>query len=218
MSNKSTAKKTDSVNPRTQSYTRFKAPPRRAEDLAPSTLPPPPFDNEVDVPGHEAWFESHMDVASSLLCLEQLVDHVPEESAEKIRGFMRDLEAVRDALYEMYCDAADERLKPLAAQGAPLDVFVTKLYAACKSVLECLVLLATSLKRGEAPPDDVIRSLAAASNLFVFPGASELLRMVKELEIDVTSPVEPLRNLHKDLDEMFSSATWLHHNLKKQFG
>jgi hypothetical protein len=213
-----TAKKGETSKQRTTSYTRFKSPVRRAEDTAFSTLPPPPFENEVDVPGHEAWFESHMNVASSLLCLEQIVDHVPEESAEKIRGFMRDLEAVRDALYEMYCDAADPRLSALAASGAPLDVFVTKLYAGCSAVLESLVSLATSLKNGEAPPDAVIQNLAEASNMFVFPGAGEITRMVRELEIDTASPVEPLRNLHKDLDEMFSSATWLHHNLKKQFG
>src|SRR5579883_1870561 len=97
---------------RTRSYTRFRSPTQRdalagAGDAgpgshAPSTLPPAPFELESDVTGHEWWLESHMNAASDILCLEQLVDAARDTAdvlaIDRAGALIERLGEVRDAL------------------------------------------------------------------------------------------------------------------------
>src|SRR5580692_1139179 len=124
--------------PRTVSHTRFKSPTQREDEStvgsgAPSTLPPPPFENEVAVRALEWWIDAHMALASELLWLQQLPD-VPAEGdlhRQTISTLAARVEAVRDALYELYCDAADDRMAPLLGPEAALERYVRDCYAWC---------------------------------------------------------------------------------------
>jgi len=113
------SKQIAAIPPRLASYTRVRSPvvPYGAQEeaSAPSTLPPPPFSHEAGVVGLEWWLEAHMEIVGQLAVLEQLLDvgdaGMHGRTMELLAGHV---EAVRDALYELYCDAADERLAPLA--------------------------------------------------------------------------------------------------------
>jgi hypothetical protein len=209
---------------RTSSYTRVKSPLRSADPHAPSTLPPPPFESEVEVPGLEWWLGAHVGLASELLWLEQLLDTIPEGRAhvETMQRLVAHVEAVRDALYELYCDAADDRVAPLIGQqpGAILEERVRLSYAWCTSVVGVLATVANGLRaRGDEGPDWAAAKAAFrhAETLHRAP-SSELRDAVRLLRIDFTSPIEPLRNLPHDLDQLFASVEELHTALAKRFG
>ena len=118
---------------RTTSHLRFKSPSRRDEGatdsaswmggFTPSTLPPAPFEHEADVSGHEWWLDAHMNAAANILCLEQLVDVVMDSAdvlaLERVRALIARLGDVRDALYELYCDAADPRMRGSSTPDGP---------------------------------------------------------------------------------------------------
>ena len=50
-------------------------------------------------------------------------------------GLAAQAEGVRDALYELYCDAADERLRAWTGPGAPFEAQVRGSYGWCASVV-----------------------------------------------------------------------------------
>src|SRR5262249_5226454 len=139
--------------PRTESHVRFTPPIRRSDpDVAadsdrgsrgPSTLPPPPFQNEAEVAGNEWWLELHMELAANLLCLRQRVDPVPPSfpsptpaALTRVGAVSEALAKVRDALYEVYCAAADPRMRASTASDAPLAAYVAGLYRFCGQVVE----------------------------------------------------------------------------------
>src|SRR5580704_5280005 len=142
-----TSTSTSAVPARTTSYTRFKAPLHRSDSSdgqsALSTLPPAPFESEVEVSGLEWWLSAHMALASELLWLEQLLDTEPESGAhfETVRVLVERTEAVRDALYELYCDAADARVAMLVASGAGFETRVRRSYAWCTRVVGLLAAI-----------------------------------------------------------------------------
>ncbi len=209
---------------RPASYTRFKSPLRSGgvDPHAPSTLPPPPFESEAEVPALEWWLTAHMGLASELLWLEQLLEGAPEGDAhlETIRRLVTHVEAVRDALYELYCDAADERLMPLVAGAAPLESFVRLSYAWCKSVVGLLAAMTYDLRaRGDAGLDwPAAKAGFREAEALVPKPAPGMRDAVRALPIDFTSPIEPLRNLPQDLEQLFASIEALHSTLAKRFG
>jgi hypothetical protein len=201
-----------------------KSPLRGGDPQVLSTLPPPPFESEVEVPGLEWWLSAHVDLASELLWLEQLLDAIPEGGAhaDTIRRLVGHTEAVRDALYELYCDAADERVARLIGQApeCTLEERVRLSYAWCTSVVGVLATVASGLRaRGDAGPDWAAAKAAFrnAERLYREP-SSDLRDAVRSLPIDFASPIEPLRNLPQDLDQLFSSVQSLHTTLATRFG
>jgi hypothetical protein len=48
--------------------------------------------------------------------------------------------------------------------------------------------------------------------------SAEVRDAVRALPIDFASPIEPLRNLPQDLEQLFSSIEALHSTLAKRFG
>src|SRR5438445_10326654 len=131
--------------PRTISHMRFKTPNHRddRDDLAgdtasgagshaPSTLPPAPFSQEVEVSGHEWWLESHMNAASNILCLAQMVDSVMDTAdvlaVDRVRALAERLSEVRDSVYELYCDAADPRMRGRSTPDGALTEYITRFY------------------------------------------------------------------------------------------
>jgi hypothetical protein len=210
------------ANSRTSSYTRVKSPLRGGERSVLSTSPPPPFESEVEVPGLEWWLGAHVGLASELLWLEQLLDAIPEAGAhvETMRRLVGHAEAVRDALYELYCDAADERVAHLLGSEAPLEERVRLSYAWCTSVVGVLATVTNGLRaRGDAGPDWAAAKAAFrhAERLYR-ERSNELREAVRSLPIDFASPIEPLRNLPQDLDQLFTSVEELHTTLAKRFG
>jgi hypothetical protein len=178
----------------------------------------------VEVPGLEWWLAAHMGLASELLWLEQLLDAIPEGGAhvETMRRLVGHAEAVRDALYELYCDAADQRVARLLGQGpeATLEERVRLSYAWCTSVVGVLATVTNGLRaRADAGPDWAAAKAAFrhAQGLYREP-SSELRDAVRALPIDFVSPIEPLRNLPQDLNQLFSSVEELHTTLAKRFG
>lgn len=217
-------------SPRSESHTRFKAPiAQRSDGIppgsgAPSTLPPPPFERETAVPALEWWLDAHMALASELLWLEQLLDSVPPTSGrsggahgDTVRQLVACTEAVRDALYELYCDAADDRMAHLVGRGAALEKHVRGAYAWCVQVVGLLATVINAL-RSPAGPDWGTAKRAFRQASEQYSGQSEALRAsIRILPIDFSSPIEPLRNLPQDLEHLFSAAAELHAALAKRF-
>jgi hypothetical protein len=217
---------------RPNSHTRFKLPLRSGvsggEGLAPSTLPPPPFESEAEVRGLEWWLTAHMDLASELLWLEQLLDSMPDGGPHvthvgTMRRLVSHVEAVRDALYELYCDAADERMAPLLGPEAPLEAYVRLSYAWCTCVVGVLVAITSGLRaRGEAGPDWSAAKAGFRRAEQLYPRApqavSDLQVALRHLAIDFGSPVEPLRNLPHDLEQLSTAIEEARTTLAKRFG
>lgn len=218
------SKRFAAVPNRTSSYTRFKSPIQRQGEApegghAPSTLPPPPFEHETQVAGLEWWLDAHMGLASGLAWLDQLLDGggTTGAFAATVRGLAAQAEGVRDALYELYCDAADERLRDWTRSGTPFEAQVRGSYAWCSSVVALLGAITNAL-RGEGGPDwsaaralfrDVERKYARPE-----PGLKEALGA---LQIDTGNPVEPLRNLPQDLGRLFVESEALQGALAARF-
>lgn len=186
---------------------------------APSTLPPPPFEHETAVRGLEWWLDSHMALVSGLHWLQQLLDTVPEGDAhgDTVRRLAAHIDAVRDALYELYCDAADERIVPLVGPGCTLQAQVRGSYAWCNLVVGLLATVLNAL-RTETGPDWTLVKTQFQQAAALYPTERSALReAVRQLPIDFTSPIEPLRNLPQDLEQLLSSTEELHAMLQKRF-
>jgi hypothetical protein len=193
--------------------------------VEPSTLPPPPFESEVEVPGLEWWLSAHLDIASELLWLDSLLDAVPEPDphVDTVRGLAGQTAGVRDALYELYCDAADERLAPLTGEGGALEARVRVCYAWCMRVAGLLAGITSRLRApGGMEPDwaEAKAEFRHAEALDV-ARSSELRGLrdaVRALPIDFSSPVEPLRNLPRDLEQLFAALDAAQKALAARFG
>jgi hypothetical protein len=230
-SNKGKATSADSGAPSTQarpnSYTRFKSPLRTGvlpgDERGPSsTLPPPPFASEAEVPGLEWWLNAHMDLASELLWLEQLLEALPEGGAHlgTMRRLVSHVEAIRDALYELYCDAADERVSVLLGAEGVLETRVRLSYAWCTRVVGALGSVANGLRpRADEGPDWAAAKAAFREADRLYPQAVDAVRDgVRALSIDFGSPIEPLRNLPHDLEQLLAACEELRSTLAKRFG
>ena len=205
---------------RTASYTRLLRVDHEASGAgAPSTLPPPPFRREASVVGLEWWLDAHMGLASGLLWLGQLLDTVPDGDAhaDTVRRLAAHTEAVRDALYELYCDAADARAAPLVGPGTPLEQHVRGSYGWCVRVVGLLATVTNGL-RAESRPDWAIAKGEFRTAALHYPSVHATLRdAVRALPIDFTSPIEPLRNLPQDLDHLIAATEELKAMLAKRF-
>jgi hypothetical protein len=205
-----------------QSGSRVKTVLKRSEPnlRAPSILPPPPFETEAEVPGLEWWLEAHMSLASSLLCLDQALDLVDaaEVHADAVRQLCRLCDSVRDALYELYCDAAHPRTADLAGFLPALEPSVRASYAWCAGAVGLLMQLGARL-RSEGGPDwseakSAYRSVAAKRP----PTDEQPGELARSLPVDFASPVEPLRNLPTNLAHLASAVAALDEALAKRFG
>jgi hypothetical protein len=177
----------------------------------PSTLPPPPFSVETNVQGLEWWLDSHVEFASGLLCLRQMLEGAPEgtNSDRSVRRMAAVLERVRDALYELYCDAPDARLAELLRPGRELEQYVRASYAWCAVTLDAMNA-STDLLRERAGVDR--EAIARVFRQFApgpMPAMEPVLAAIRSLNIDFSSPVEPLRNLETDLEVLYSSIVEL---------
>src|SRR3974390_478410 len=162
--------------PRTASYMRMRSPSQPDGAPPPSTLPPPPFSHEGEVAALEWWLDAHMAVASELAWLEQLRDTGHGSAhADAVRRIVDQVEGVRDALYELYCDAADERLAPLAPAGAALEHHVRATYGWCSRVVGLLAMILNGL-RSEAGADWQAGKRGVPGVAAAQPGASAALR------------------------------------------
>jgi len=206
--------------PRTASYTRLLRVDEAASGAgAPSTLPPPPFESETSVEGLEWWLDAHMGLASGLLWLEQLLETVPESDsrADTVRRLAAGTETVRDALYELYCDAADGRVAPLLGPEAALEAHVRGSYAWCVRVVGLLATVTNGLRAPSRPEWAMAKAEFRAADE-AYPTGSETVREgVRSLAIDFTSPIEPLRNLPRDLEHLFDALGALRGMLAQRF-
>jgi hypothetical protein len=163
-----------------------------------------------------------MGLASELLWLEQLLEGDADGGSHlgTMQRLVSDVEGVRDALYELYCDAADDRMTSLVAREGALESLVRQSYAWCKSVVGFLAAITCDLRaRGEAGLDWPAAKAGFRESEGLRPEPSAGLRdAVHALPIDFTSPVEPLRNLPQDLEQLFASIEVLHSTLAKRFG
>jgi hypothetical protein len=217
------SKRLAAIPNRTSSYTRFKSPMQRQNEgpdgaSAPSTLPPPPFEHEALVQGLEWWLDAHMGLASGLAWLDQLLDGgATGAMAATVRGLAAQAEAVRDALYELYCDAADDRLRDWTRPGAPFEAQVRGSYAWCASVVTLLGAITNGL-RGDSGPDwSAARALFRDVEHKYTRSSPALKEAVAALSLDTASPVEPLRNLPRDLGRLFMESEALQGALAARF-
>jgi hypothetical protein len=169
-----------------------------------------------------------MGLASELLWLEQLLDAMPDGGPHvthvgTLRRLVSHVEAVRDALYELYCDAADERMAPLLGPEAPLESHVRLSYAWCTRVVGVLAAITSGLRaRGDAGPDWAAAKAGLRRAEELYPRApqvvSELHGALRQLAVDFGSPIEPLRNLPHDLEQLSTAIEELRTTLAKRFG
>jgi hypothetical protein len=204
---------------RTASYMRVKSPSQPDEGaLPPSTLPPPPFGHEGDVPALEWWLDAHMGLASEVTWIEQLRETGHGEAhADTVRHLVSQVEAVRDALYELYCDAADKRLAPLVPAGAALELHVRATYRWCSRVVTLLATILNGL-RSEAGADWTAIKVGFRDAAGRYVGPSDALREAAQgLALDTGNPTEPLRNFPQDLEELFKATEALQATLATRF-
>ena len=208
---------------RTSSYTRFKSPflrPGEGPDgpPPPSTLPPPPFEHEALVQGVEWWLDAHMGLASGLAWLDQLLDGGASGAfAATVRGLAAQAEAVRDALYELYCDAADERLRDWTGPGAPFEAQVRGSYAWCASVVTLLGAITNGLRTEGGPDWSAAKALFRDVERKYMRPSQALKDAMSALQLDTNNPVEPLRNLPRDLGRLFMESEALQGALAARF-
>ena len=178
--------------------------------FAPSTLPPPPFQNEAEVAGVEWWLDAHMSLVSSMSLLEQLLEGVELHGATDVE---KDLSELRDALYELYCDAADPRMVAATTESSPLTRYIRGLYASCEAVLGGFIVVAAGA-RAKKPVDWA--PLREQAHHLADTGADDPIRAsLAPLQIDARSPTEPLRNLPKDLASTYAAARTLAERLSR---
>jgi len=184
----------------------------------PSTLPPPPFQNEIEVPENEWWLELHMELAGNLLCLEQSVDSVrytesTRATLVRVQTIAEEAGRLRDSLYDLYCDAADPRMKPWTATGTALASYVDGLYRWCGAVVTAHVALTSSLRTEQRVTSiDALQlreALERVGPLLDEAAGEAIPESLRALGIDETNPIEPLRNLYKNLEELFFVAASL---------
>ncbi len=210
------------VPPRLASQTRVRSPVQREGASPPSTLPPPPFSHEVGVVGLEWWLEAHMEVVAELAWLDPMLETGEGDEAlathlSTLRLLAEYAESVRDALYELYCDAADPRLSPLLGPDAPLEQHVRCCYGWCGRVVAMLAGLVQGV-RSAAGPDWVLAKKGFRSASLTYVGASPRLRTaVQALAIDAANPTEPLRHVLRDLETLFVATEQLQGTLVKRF-
>ena len=182
-------------------------------ESGPPTLPPVPFEREADVSGHEWWLEAHLTLAANVLCVEQLIEvaagGADALAIERSMALLARLDEVRDSLYELYCDTADPRMAQQTAAGGVLPGYIGRLYTWCDSVADRLVTIASRMKNGPAEWAQLGPSLVEAEHLLDDVTTRAVRTSIASVDVDFTSPVEPLRTLPKDLDAMFTSAAAL---------
>jgi hypothetical protein len=202
-----------------RSTTRVKTVIQRTEPYlhAPSTLPPPPFETESEADGLEWWLDSHMALASDLLCLVQMLDAAPDAHGDALRQLCGLCDAVRDVLYELYCDAAHPRVGDHPGFLIALEPGVRASYDWCAAVVRFLAQVAAQLRSGgELDWGDAkatYRQVAAKRPIY----EQRLFRLARSLPVDFASPVEPLRNLPANLDHLGRSVALLDNALVKRF-
>lgn len=166
-----------------------------------STLPPPPFEHETDVAGLEWWLEAHMNLAGGQLCVEQAMT----DDDRIARDVASSLETLRDALYEMYCDAADPRMQGAVKADRPLGRYVRGVYAVADEVVHYMLDTHRDLPTGAA----------LAGRLAQLPPL-EAVSWIPALELEIQNPLEPLRNLPSDIAELTSAVERLRSVLAAQ--
>jgi hypothetical protein len=182
-------------------------------------LPPQPFWNETSVAGLEWWLDAHMALASGLLWVGQLLDTVLAADAhgDTVGRLVAHTDSVRDALYELYCDAADGRISTLLGRGAALEHYVRGSYAWCTPVVGLLATVTSGL-RAEGGPDWAVAKAEFRASGAHYPVVPPTLHdMLHELPIDFTSPTEPLRNLPLDVEHLVTAMAELHGMLATHF-
>lgn len=158
-----------------------------------STLPPPPFENETDVAGLEWWLEAHMSLAGGQLCVEQAM--MPDDSAGQ--AISARLEELRDALYEMYCDAADPRMHEVASVDGALGRYVRALYVTTEEVVSFML-------DAERAPERATELGKAIASLPALDG-----EWLAGLGVDANNPLEPLRHIARDMAALTSAVSQL---------
>jgi hypothetical protein len=162
-----------------------------------------------------------MGLASDLLCLGQALDVLPEgraTHADALRQLSAHVAEVRDALYELYCDAAHPRTSDLHGFLGSLEPHVRQAYAWCGAVVALFLQVAAQLRAESALDWEAAKAAyrAAVEKLPRF--ALGLREAVYGFGIDFTSPVEPLRNLTTNLDQFAGTVDALDEALAKRFG
>ncbi|MGA2448407.1 MAG: hypothetical protein ABTD50_07025 [Polyangiaceae bacterium] len=208
-------KRSPSRGPELGSPPRVRATIQRAEAGAsrsiPSTLPPPLFVSEVHVQGLEWWLDSHVEFASELLCLRQMLDGAPEsgEADRSVRRMATVLEQARDALYELYCDAPDPRLAELLRPARELEQHVRASYAWCSLTLDAISAYTDLMRERTEVHRDAIARVFQQLAPGPMPAMAPVLSAIRSLNINFCSPIEPLRNLERDLEVLYSSLVEL---------
>jgi hypothetical protein len=146
-----------------------------------------------------------MNVASNLLCLEQVVAGARGAS---VAAFFGPLGELRDALYELYCDCGDPRMSAVYGAGRPLSTYVSGLYALCNEILENLSLV-YGMRSGHPDLVPIAAEIGTRCAAFV-QATSELPDLAAEalasVTVDATNAVDPLRDASRHFQDVVRAA------------
>jgi hypothetical protein len=186
---------------------------RRVLDRSlPSTIPPRPHPTDAELAPLEWWLDAHMNVATNLMCLEQAVaasgDRLQKTGPACLAALLGPLGELRDALYELYCDGGDPRMRALQTAGSPLSAYVSGLYALCDEILETFAV-ASGLPSGhpelaETASEIATRCAAYAAATTDLP--EKATQALAAVAVDATNPVDPLRNASQHLRDVIRAA------------
>jgi hypothetical protein len=166
-----------------------------------------------------------MNLASSLVWLEQQYgdhfeppsSHRTEVHVEAVRTLAAQAAAVRDALYELYCDAADKRLLPMVTSGGVLETHVRAAYKWCEHAVALVTSVGSSLRDAEGPDWGAVKT-AYRETVAMYPGSGwEARKAADTIGVDFSSPIEPLRGFPQHLDQLLTAVDEFHESLTKRF-
>jgi hypothetical protein len=162
-----------------------------------------------------------MALAADLHCLAQVLDSAPEvrlTHADAVRQLSQLCDSMRDALYELYCDAAHPHAADVAGFLGALEPSVRESYGWCSSVVSLLTQVASELRAEPGPDWSAAKATYKAVSEKRPRTSPEAARsLVCKLAIDFESPVEPLRNLPVNLDHLADATAGLDEALAKRF-
>jgi hypothetical protein len=189
-----------------------------------SSIPPAPLARHSDLSTVEWWLQSQVNVASNLHCLEQMLAAMrktPSEAIVLLKTPVGPLNELRDALFEVYCDVGDPRVKDVLGEPNLLNEYVRALYELCDSTLEALTNFAAEVQNGTPDSERVRSDLARGAATFASAASTPFGPMLEALRSfaidptdpkdpkDSTDPTPPLQHVVQHIGQMVSAATHL---------
>jgi hypothetical protein len=159
--------------------------------------------------------ELQLNFQVNLLCLENTLEQMSYDrsanaAADTLRTRIQELTDVRDALNDIYLDAAEPAFAPLFGAEAPLTAYIKGVYLWCNEVTGALTELSNAL-RVLQPDWFELRQRIDRAGMWYFDGLPREIR--PELERH-----QVRADFAEEIEQLFFAAIYLAQGLDKKFG